>query len=73
MDISSLLPFIVIALVAFVALRVILGAIKSSLKLAMWAIIAFVVLSAGFLAYQNHADAGAGSNLPTLSIPSSAP
>ena len=73
MEISSILALIVVALVAFVVLRMILGAIKSSLRLAMWAVLAVVFLAAGFLWLQNQGVVGGGSSLPTLSIPSGQP
>ena len=68
MEISSLLPFILIALVAFVVLKMIVGAIKSSAKLMLWATVAVVAFGACFLWYQS--QTGASSSLPTLSIPS---
>lgn len=73
MEISGLLPYILVALVAFVVLRMIAGAIKSSVKMAFWAVIAVVVLGAGFLWYQGQGEAGTSRELPALSIPSSQP
>ena len=66
---SGLLPLIIVALVAFVLLRMILGAIKASAKLMMWTIVAVVALGAGFLWYQGQLD-GDRPSLPTLNIPS---
>lgn len=65
---AGLLPWIIVALVAFVLLRMVLGAIKTSAKLMMWAVIAIVALGAGFLWYQGQLD-GTQQGLPSLSIP----
>lgn len=67
MEIGVLLPWIVIALVAFVVLRIVLGAIKSSAKLMLWIVIAIVGLGGGFLWLQNQPEA-ARPALPTLNI-----
>lgn len=71
MDVRSLLPLIIVALVGFVVLRMVINAIKTSAKLMFFTIVAVAVLGAGFLWYQNQTDpAGTQPNLPTLNIPS---
>ena len=68
MDLTTLLPFVIVALVAFVALRVIVGAIKTSAKMMVWLLIAAVTLGGGLYWYQNQTGAER-PNIPTLSIP----
>ena len=68
MSLSAILPFVFIAVIAFIALRVVSSVIRSSMKLAMWAMIAVVVLGAGFLWYQNQGG-DTGLPLPALNIP----
>ena len=45
MDIATLLPWIVIAIVVLVGLRMVIGAVKSSAKMMLWLV---VLLAGGF-------------------------
>ena len=72
MEFRSLLPIIIAALVAFVVLRMVLSAIKTSAKWMMWGVIAVITLGGGFLWYQNQSG-DHGLDLPALSIPSAQP
>jgi uncharacterized membrane protein YccC len=67
MELRSMLPLVVAALVVFVLVRLVLGAIKSSAKLMVWAIVAAAVFGLAYLWYQG--PSATGESLPTLSIP----
>lgn len=68
MDMNSFVPWVIVALVAFVVLRMVLGAIKTSAKLMMWAVVALIALG-GFLWFQQNSGQLDGQQLPSLSIP----
>ena len=72
MEIRGLLPIIIAAIMAFVVLRMVLSAIKTSAKLMMWGVVAVITLGGGFLWFQNQQGAR-HPELPTLSIPSRQP
>jgi len=61
MNISQILPWLVIAIVAFVVLRMVVGAIKTSAKMMLWMV---VLLAAGFGWLWWQANHGAANNLP---------
>lgn len=71
MDIRQLLPFIIVALVALVVLRTVIGAIKTSAKLLVWTIVTVAALAAGVLWFNNQNTDGTQHTLPSLSIPTS--
>lgn len=68
MDIRQLLPFIIVALVALVVLRTVIGAIKTSAKLMVWTIITVAALAGAVLWFNQNTD-GNQRTLPSLSIP----
>ena len=68
MGLGTLLPWLVVALVAFIALRFVIGAIKSSMRMMMLAVILIVVLGGGYLWYSGQLGGGA-ADLPVLSVP----
>ena len=69
MELRGLLPLVVALIVGFVLLRLVLGAIKTSAKLMVWAVVAAALFGLGYLWMENQGMEGGGS-LPSLSIPS---
>ena len=68
MDLHSSLPIVVAVLVAFVVLRVVIGALRMSAKLMTWGVLAAAVFGLGYLWYQNQ-DPSNLPELPVLNIP----
>ena len=68
MDLTTLLPYVVVAVVAFVALRVVVGVIKTSAKLMVWVAIAAIAVGGGWFWLQSQSDVER-PRIPTLSIP----
>ncbi len=69
MPLASLLPLIIVALMAFFALRIVLSAIRSSIKFTFWAAVAVAGLGVAFLWLQQQNGEANSGRLPTLSIP----
>ena len=65
MNIAVVLPWIVIAIVAFIVLRMVVGAIKTSAKMMLWMV---VLLAAGFGWLWWQSEHGAG-NTPGTTFP----
>ncbi len=66
MNIAVVLPWIVIAIVAFVVLRMVVGAIKTSAKMMLWMA---VLLAAGFGWLWWQSNQNGATNLPGTTFP----
>ena len=68
MELGSLLPIVMAAIVGLIVLRMVIGAIKTSAKLMVWTIVAAAAVGLGYLWYEGQATEG--QSIPTLNIPS---
>ena len=64
MELRALLPIVVAVIVAFVLLRLVMGAIKTSAKLMVWAVVAAAVFGARLPLVRKPGDAGRATNCP---------